>query len=90
MLAAEVREMEFADPAGCPTRPQIVTSDLSSNSRMGRCRGWKIPSLFILESNVVRLSPSLEAASVGTNDHPSGGPQRLQDQGSSAIAQSAS
>jgi hypothetical protein len=29
---------------------------------MGGCRGWKIPSLFILESNVVRLSPSLEAA----------------------------
>jgi hypothetical protein len=32
---------------------------------MGRCRGWKIPSLFILESNVVRLSPSLEAAPWG-------------------------
>jgi hypothetical protein len=32
---------------------------------MGRCRRRKIPRLFILESNVVRLSPSLAAAPWG-------------------------
>ena len=35
-----------------PARPKIVNSDLSSNSLMSRCRGPKIPSLFILETNV--------------------------------------
>jgi hypothetical protein len=46
-------------------RPQIVNSDPSSNSLMGRCCRRKIPRLFILESNVVRLSPSLAAAPWG-------------------------
>jgi hypothetical protein len=48
-----------------PSESSSRQSDSSSNSPTSRCRGRKIPSLFILESNVVRFSPSLAAAPCG-------------------------